>query len=293
MRTYPDYKLVELAKSQRIVLVGEPRELRGEIRLSNQGAEKVVVREGKLCELTSTALTDRPSRSELAVSIVRILRPGQEVVTPLRVRLDRYTPPGEYQASLAIGKHRYPVELHVTESTELEISPERVVIENRPGERVRKQVVFRNAGNVPLTIGSIGAVALDDELIACRTIRSTLAGAGEDVNTLNEWLSTYLREGSKHLARAGMIFVQNDDGEVILQPGEIRSIGMTIRLPDTLDQGAPYFATAFLYTANLIFAIVPIGGRALQTRASADRPNQKRRERRPSAARERARGGPR
>jgi hypothetical protein len=259
VRALPEYELVDRREGAPIVLMGPPNKLVGEARLTNPGERRVVLREARLCDLPEQARRGLATAAEPALQVTAVLAPGQSSIVRMRGTMDAHTPPGLYEANVMVGQHRYPAQIHVTERVELLVSPDPIVVENRPGSRVHKTAVFHNAGNVALTIGSPGALALDEELLACRTIRATLAEASETAETIEQWINAYLREGKKQLDRIGMIWVEKKGGELVLGPGETAQVELIVRLPDTLDPAARYFAAAFIYTANVHFTIVPVG----------------------------------
>jgi hypothetical protein len=259
VRPLPDCELIDHRRDAPIVLVGEPRGLRGKIRLHNRAESRVVLREARLTSVPTGHLGRDVEPLESPVPMSTILAPNQKSAVAVRVAIDAYTPPGEYRASIVLGERSYPVELHVTERVDLQVSPDTIVIENRPGTRVEKRAIFTNAGNTPLTIGNIGAVPLDEELIVCRTIRATLDAVADTATTLDDWISGYLRQGKKQLDAIGMLWVETEKAPVVLQPGQVAPIDFRIRIPDGLDPRVRYLGVAFLYEVNLAFAIVPTG----------------------------------
>lgn len=259
MRVLPDYEIVRRTGPEPILLTGTPERLTGEILLNNPGDKRVVVRAARIRQIPREAMRSQEAVQEVPARMLAILRPGQDARARVQVHLDPSTPPGQYQAQLALGDHGYPAVLHVTENVALDISPDSVAIENRPGSRSMKQIVVRNRGNVPLTIGSPGPVPLDEELIRCRTLRATLAEGYDKAVTWEEWLTTFLREGKKSLDKAGMLWVQNREGEVAIEPGTARTVDFDVRQPDTNDPASRYVGVAFLYTADLTFAVLPSG----------------------------------
>jgi hypothetical protein len=260
MRVLPEYELVDRCDGAPIVLIGPPRKLLGQARLVNPGAQKVVLREARLCDLPQKTERGRALAAESPLQVTAVLLPGESDLVPVRAKLDAATPPGIYDATVMVGQHRYPAQLHVTEDVDLQVSPETIVVENRPGTRAQKEAVFRNVGNVPLTIASPGALAMDEEFLACRTIRATLADASENAQTIDDWISAYLREGKRQLDRIGLLWVERKEGDLVLAPGETAHVEFMVRIPDTLDPSARYFAFAPFYTATIHFTIVPAGG---------------------------------
>jgi len=259
MRPLPDCELIDHRKDTPIVLVGEPHRLRGKVRLHNRHESRVVIREARLTGAPTGHLGRRAAAVESPVPMPTILAPNQHSAVMVHVAIDAHTPPGEYRAHIVLGERSYPAELHVTENVDLAVNPETLIVENRPGTRVAKRAIFSNRGNVPLTIGNIGPVPLDEELIVCRTIRATLADAADSAKTFDDWMSAYLRQGKKQLDAIGMLWVETEGAPIVLQPGQVAPVDFTVRVPDTLDPRARYLGVAFLYEVNLTFAIVPTG----------------------------------
>jgi hypothetical protein len=254
----PDYDLITPGSGP-IVLMGKPSRLRGEVALRNPGDRMVPVTGAVIRDLPVHLQTAPSVTGDVAVDMLAVLPPGHSETAKVRVQLASTTPPGRYEANLALGTRSYPAVLLVTEHIDLEISPNPIVVENRPGSRTTKAVVIRNKGNVPLSVTDPGAVMLDDELLQCKSIRGGFAEGAESAKNLEEWAMAFLRQGKKNLDRAGMLWVENVEGDVIIEPGEVRTVEFMIRQPDTHSPSGRYTALAFLYTANLNFAIVPSG----------------------------------
>lgn len=266
MRELPDYAVVDHHDDAPIVLAGDPRRLKGNVRLHNPGEARVVVREAWLCGLPAA----RPHRAagekadaavtpDRPVSMPAILAPGQHALVPLRASIDPHTPPGSYRASLKVGNRHYPVELHLTERVQLDVQPGEILVENQPGKRVTKTAVFTNAGNVPLTIGNLGPIALDDELIVCRTLRGTLRDADDTVTSPQQWLNAWLRQGKKHFEEMGLLWVEIQGAPIEIASGHSVAVTLSIRVPDTLDPRTRYSAVGFLYDEIIRFLIAPTG----------------------------------
>ncbi len=265
-----------------VVLAGEPHKLKGHLLLHNRHPQRVVVRDALLQPLspelerslqgavgTRAAKAATPARlaigeRTLPVNLLAVLAPDQRSRARVKVALDRHTPPGVYHAEIRVGDQLVPVELHVAESLRLDLTPAELIVENRPGGRQHKQVVLHNGGNVPLTIGNIGAVVLDDELAECKTIRAMLAADDLERRSVGDWLSAYLRHGRQQLDGTGMLWVDAQDAPFELAPGETRTVELAIRVPDSLDPRSRYRGVAFLYDQSLAFTVAPIGltGRA-------------------------------
>jgi hypothetical protein len=273
MRQLPAVEFIDHGKGAPIVLAGEPRRLVGRVKLHNPAPDRVVLREARLHGAPPPHEAKRDEVRDYSIALTAILAPNQKSAVPVRVAIDAQTPPGDYAAELVLGEFRYPVQLMVAETVSLSVTPSEIVIENHPAERVEKRLFFTNDGNTPLQIGNIGAVVLDDELLACKTIRGTLEegvdtpekGAdtaekgAEEIRSLSEWISLYIAQGKRVIDSTGMLWVEVTGAPHTLRPGETRGIEVTIRIPDTLDPRSRYWGVIFLYDANIGITVAPTG----------------------------------
>jgi hypothetical protein len=259
MRALPAVELIDHRKDGPILLVGEPRRLVGRVKLHNPADSRVVVRGARLCGAPVAHAHKRDEPQEFPISLTAILAPNERSAVTVKVAVDADTPPGDYAAELVLGEHRYPVQLLIAESISLSVTPAEIVIENHPGERLTKRLYFTNDGNVPMNIGNIGAVVLDDELLACKTMRATLDTSSKEAKTLQEWVSIYIAQGKTQLDATGMLWVELEAAPLDLRPGETRGVDITIRIPDTLDPRSRYRGVAFLYDANIGITVAPTG----------------------------------
>jgi hypothetical protein len=162
-------------------------------------------------------------------------------------------------AEILVGEHAYPVRLEVTEDISLSATPSTILVENEPGGRAKRRVVYENTGNVPVTVGRLGALPLDEQLAECRTMRGMLADFGDKAETFDQWLTAYLRSGKKQLEKSGLLWVDAEKGPVTIQPGETAAVDLMIRMPDTLERSTRYYAIGFVYDVDLKFVIGPTG----------------------------------
>jgi hypothetical protein len=255
--TRPDQDVIQHPPAEPIVVVGPPDSLEGELLLHNTGPDKLILRDVRL---RGEAITRRAAEaggpSELALRRV-VLRPGQLRRMPLQLALSPNTPPGEYQAEVQVGGGVRQLVIHVTEVVRLEIDPDHVVIENLPGDTISKRVVFSNRGNVPLSIGEIGAVVLEEEFLNCRAGRAVVMNSGEKVTGLDDILAEYIRQTKVALEQTGLLRVHNTAGLFTLAAGEVRAVDLEFRVPDKLEQRSRYFGAVALYTSNLDIVITP------------------------------------
>jgi hypothetical protein len=261
-RERPQYDVLKLPEDEPIVLSGEPGDLRGAIEFYNPGEQKVILREARLHGAPTTRRSaakkaDKDVVSTLQQSIATtVLRPGQSRQMPLNVAIDRHTPPGEYRGEIEVNGHTRPVVYHVAESVALDIAPLDLIIENRPGQTITKQVFFTNEGNVPLSIGEIGAITLDQEYLDCITGRAAVTKADE-IESMDQYYVELARENKRVLEETGFLRVRNKSGLTEVQPGETQTITLEIRVPEKLNKRSRYFGVAPFYLENLRFIVVP------------------------------------
>ena len=237
-----------------LVLVGPPRALRGEFRVRNPGEEKLIVRQPTVrpAPPQKKGAAALPQRDHVLRRIV--VRPGQWRDVPFSLTLPHDTAPGTYEARLQVEGEERDIVIHVTEEVAISIDPSEVVVPGRPGERVRKRVVFTNHGNVPQTVKSIGTVVLDEELVHCRALRGALEDVGDTMEGIDDFIAALGRRYKK-LYETLVLRVQNDAIE--LAPGETKAVDLKITLPDKLDPRARYGGYAAIATSSLTFIVVP------------------------------------
>lgn len=248
---------VDLDEQGPLVLAGTPDALRGVLRLRNPGDRQAVVREIALVD-PDPAGRAAPRSHRLRTTV---LRPGQHRSVPVSLALDATTPPGEYRLALRIGEQERDVIVHVAEAVAVDVTPNPLVVENRPGETMRKAVVVANRGNVPIRLGEIGAVVLDDELLACRSLRATVAALGDTEDdegvTVARTLTQLARDFKTTLEHAGRLRVRNATGPVDLDPGTVARLELEIEVPDSLDPRSRFFGRVAIYDIDLELVVVP------------------------------------
>jgi hypothetical protein len=255
-----EHDLVDLDEGVPIVLTGTPRSLRGLLPLRNRGERRTVLRE--------LAVVDPDGNVGLGPAAHRVsttvLHPQQARAVPVSLAIDPATPPGEYRLSLRVADRERDLIVHVVESVEVEVAPGQLVIENRPGVPIRKSVIVTNRGNVPIAIGEIGAVVLDDELMACRSLRATAARLGDSEDDegvgIARALTQLAREFRTTLEQAGHLRVRNVSGPIELQPGALGKLDLEIEVPETLEPRTRFSGRIAIYNTDLELVVVPYRG---------------------------------
>lgn len=240
-----------------LVLAGPPRAVRGELRLLNTTDDKVIIHTPLMRAAPAARAKAARAAAPLpdAVPLRRIIvRGGQTRVVPLMLNLAPTTPPGTYHAEIDVDGHLQAVVVHVTEDVAFSIEPSTVVVPNRPGEKVHKQIVVTNTGNVAVSMKSIGAVVLDDELAHCKALRGALHDVGATMTKLDDFV-TALGRRYHGLYETLTLKVQNENTTV--DPGNTLAVDLTITVPDKLNARTRYTGYAAVSTQSVSFVVTP------------------------------------
>jgi hypothetical protein len=279
VKTRLDYDILQSPEDEPIVFTGPPGRLTGRLPVRNVGPERAVLRHATFRGGAIAGEAAAPVRTT-------VLRPltGANLRTRLAISPD--TPPGDYECEVEIGGSVRPALLRVVEVIDVVVQPSLVLIENTPGKRITKRVLVSNRGNVPVTVGHPGGIALDDQRGECRVTRATyealgraleldlskpdaeLAGARKagdvegPVLSIERALGEWVRQGREHLAAMGVLGVRNVDGTTEIAPGTQEAVRFAFRIPKGLDQHTRYVGVYPLYDADISFVIVPGPGQA-------------------------------
>jgi hypothetical protein len=238
---------------QEVILVGMRSQLRGRVTLHNEGERRRTIRRGRVNRVGE--LVTPEMQHECTIGSGRVAA-GATVTADVLFALPPSTPPGEFAAEIEINHVTINAKVVVTEVVSLELFPSRFVIENRP-EIIRKRLTVSNTGNVPLTIGEVGPIALDDELLDCRTLRGAIKDLTSAEVSLEQIAGAVSRHANAALENAGILRVHNASGTQTVQSGATAIVDLEIRIPEHLDRHTRYFGFAPIYTENLSFLIVP------------------------------------
>jgi len=231
---------------------GPPRQVGGLIGIENVGDEtaRAVVLRIECAELRTAE--GEPLRGvRLRIS----LGPGERRRLEIRLRLHDTTPPGTYQAFVAVGEHRHPVVIAVAEYTATALLPAPVTLPTLPNKYERK-ITVRNNGNIPITVGDIGAVQLEDDNLQCRVIRETIHKTPHNP-TLDQLVGTAADVLKKDFASVPPLRVRTKNKPVHVEPGGDALLDLEITVPTKLRHDISYSATAVVFDTRLTFELIP------------------------------------
>jgi hypothetical protein len=254
-----------------LVLAGPPARLTGQIDLHNPSDVSVVLRDAGFND-PSGVLRARPGRHSFSPLVVRA---HQQQRGPVTISVDPGTPPGEYRAEIELAGGTRPVVLHVTESIDLTVHPQSIVVLNQRGTQ-RRRVVVTNEGNVPFAVGDLGDVDLESDMLSDRTrlgLEPVTRAAQIDGRDVDGPVFVLLRLAPADAFRESGLSVRSHGPAVTITPGETVVIDLDITLQADLPPNSRYRGRTPLLTRDLEFVVV--SSAPAQDDVAADKPAKK------------------
>lgn len=215
-----------------VLFIGTPTSCRASIPLHNPSNRKL-----KLKELAIRAPELEPRTGALFPRIKARLEPHQSAALPVRLPLDRSTPPGVYGGTLEVGGKETETEIHVLEHPSARVSPPRLGLRGRCGDESRHTLVLENTGNVAFEVASATRVSIEQEHWAGRAaVVSLRSFEGSSFDAL---MDSVARELTASLPAPVEIRI-DDGGDGELQPGDRRRLELRVTLPEDLQLGRTY-----------------------------------------------------
>ncbi len=197
----------------------------------------------------------RPGRQSFSPLVVRA---HQQQRGPVTISLDPATPPGEYRAEIELAGGTRPVVLHVTESIDLTVHPQSIVVLNQRGIQ-RRRIVVTNEGNVPFAVGDLGDVDLRDDMLSERTrlaLEPVTRAAQIEGKDLDGPALVLLRLAPADAFREDGLSVRSHGPAVTVVPGETVVIDLDVTLQAELPPNSRYRGRTPLLTRDLEFVVV-------------------------------------
>jgi hypothetical protein len=169
----------------------------------------------------------------------------------VRLRLPRHTPPGAYEGVVDTAEGERPVRIEVEPEIELDIVPGQLLLTGAPGERVSTELTLSNLGNVTVEIRRAYQLGLYAIGGLERAIRRAFAEPGEAQGANRVF---------DHMAdeHGGLVRIEIGEGAGDLEPGMVRDLSVTFRLPDGLDPARTYAGTWALYDLRYYVQVMPL-----------------------------------
>lgn len=234
------------------VAMGADRRLSGSYELINNTDQDVFVR---TVPVSAQDLCDRRGEQIREMPVMRNIPAGSMVSLPMRLRLHRQTPPGQYTVAAMLGDECREFEVQVQERRQIRLDPFQIILEGEPKAKLTQPVGLTNLGNVPFAVGKLGAVILEESGGVCRGVQASLRATG------SEGYEPFLNALVAELAstRVDMLRVRLLEGPTEIAPGETRAIPLEFHLPGDLKPGRRYFGQLELGTGAINLQVTALG----------------------------------
>lgn len=259
--------LVDWPAERTLTVAGSPRSLHFPVTLRNPAGEQAAPLEASFADMRPVGGGD-PIRVLPAPVQLRLGGEGSASAR-VRLRLDPATPPGRYEGRMRLGDISRAVAIDVLPEPKLEVRPAPLVVDASAGGAQRILVGFDNRGNVPLTIDLNGAYPLAEE---APVAPDKLDAAGPLASVFDRLLGR--AQAPTLIPFEGTLGLAMPGSAERLDPGESRTLSVSLMLPAGLSPTARYHAFAPVYGSDLHIVIItaaksPPPGRPAKPRGTA------------------------
>jgi len=253
------YKAPESAPKQpkkrkpRVSFQNSARRMKGKIELLEPTHEPVAI------EFTNTKLRGRDNKPLTEVKLQRLphFREKEGSFVNLRVPLSRHTPPGSHTLDVLIDGVKHQTQIDVLENTSVQISPMKFYLEGAPGSSIKKRILIKNTGNLPLTFKDPGPVILETDFIECRSIRDVVRKINKKETSLEQILCAAAEKLEDLYDEGGTMRVRLDGKALTIKGGEQAMAQLVITLPAKLKRPNRYTGGFRFYNAGVTFVVIP------------------------------------
>jgi hypothetical protein len=238
-----------------IVLNGPPGSLSGRVRLRNDSAEHLILRNLAVRTDKGAGLLGPE------VSFRANLGPQSDVAESFSVSLSPTVPPGEYVEYLRIGAAEVPVRLVVQANVDVEVVPDDLYFLGiGPGVQHRAELLVINRGNVPVQVPNLRHSTVLDVDSICSNLSLAVREHGDEGSTAT--LDAFVRGIKRDMA--GWVEIVVEEAYAIVDAGGTLPIHVTFTLPDDVDDKAEYDGAVRVFEELVTYRIVrlPAGRKA-------------------------------
>jgi hypothetical protein len=166
----------------------------------------------------------------------------------LRLMLPPDVAPGSYAGELSVDGRAWPARVDVEAAPHLRVFPEQLRIAAGAGETVTRSLTILNAGNVTIALRTVHAIGVMLAGGIERALRRAYVSRPTDGQRRIDILADALAE-----AHGGLVKLSIVDGAGELPAGELRTIDVSMRIPEKLAAGADY--TGNWELAGLVYPV--------------------------------------
>ena len=238
---------------------GKPPFIQGIVNLINSSAERVKVRsvviEGSGIESyrarrlhgTPEQMAEGQQRDLLQVKFFQGIGPFDQANVPAQLTIDKFTPPGEYEAQVSFGDQQARALIFVLENHDLRLIPERITIREVPGKSITRSIYVTNEGNVPFSTRRAAFAPLQALNMLHRSLAIALNEEGDKgYEKVLDRLASELADAEVQPAK---VKINIQDQEIL--PGETKPVELTIQLPADLKRKRVYTSRIKFRNARL------------------------------------------
>jgi len=188
-----------------------------------------------------------PELQPLHVRVFGRLEPYHQTDVRAQLTVDRFTPPGEYEAQVRLGDEEAQALIFVLENHKLRLTPNQLVATAAAGQTITQTVYITNEGNVPFNTRK----AVFAPLQALNMVHQSLAIAldEEGHSGHQKFLDRFVSELADNEVQPAKVKLEVQDE--IIAPGETKRVEITIRLPAGLKKKKTYKSKITFRNATL------------------------------------------
>lgn len=244
--------LVDWPADRTLALSGAAGSLRLPLTVRNASAEPLHLGEVSFAEVR---LAGKGASLKTDPVPVQVSLTGDGVTrTQVRLRLDPATPPGRYEGQIKLGELTRTIAIDILPDLRVQIRPDPLVLDVNAGLNQLADIAVENRGNVALWIDLTGVYPLAREVPVAPDRLETTAATGNSLGAVFDLLTA--RRPAPALVPAGEITISMPGGAERLNPGETRTVEMSVFLPEDLDQTARYHAFPPVYAEEVHLVVV-------------------------------------
>jgi hypothetical protein len=177
----------------------------------------------------------------------------------VHLRFPRSTPPGTYRGVLTLDGAERPIVAEVEPQAYLQASPRRLELAGSRRQRVAAELVLMNAGNVAVEVARAHAFGVFDQGgVECPFGRAALAELGPGERRLDRFADAVAE------MYGGLVRISVDAGKGPVQPGEARTLRLSLTIPERLKPGHTYSGKWALPNLGYPVRITVSGGAAAE-----------------------------
>jgi hypothetical protein len=170
--------------------------------------------------------------------------------------VDDSTPPGRHEAVIMVGGQRRRAILEVRPHRSVELSPQSVELTGAAGQAVSETFLFENRGNVPVELGAVGLVVLQEQEQVCRSLQHALAAA--DGKGYEAFLDALVNDLARK--RVDLMRVRAAGGRREIAPGAADEVTLEFHIPGNVASGRTYRGKLLAFDRSIGVLLTIAGG---------------------------------